>query len=124
MPTTRPAPHLDRVVQQIKQAGMAAVTVSPPLRSSSSPDILDQLDMVLIIVSAPALADRNSYREPLTAPVASVPPVDSSSNALISGSTGVNTLTGRDLVEPVRYTGNEAARFRDPRKPSLAFAAL
>lgn len=94
-------PHLHRVVQQIKQAGMkAAVTLNPATPVSHLEDIITDLDMVLLMSVNPgfggqkfipgAVKKTRQLRQLIT---------ESGSNALIEVDGGVNLETGRQLAE-------------------------
>ncbi len=94
-------PHLHRVVQQIKQAGMkAAVTLNPATPVSLLEDIITDLDMVLLMSVNPgfggqkfipgAVKKTRQLRQLIT---------ESGSNALIEVDGGVNLETGRQLAE-------------------------
>lgn len=94
-------PHLHRVVQQIKDAGMqAGVTLNPATPVSMLTDIIRDVDMVLLMSVNPGFGGQqfipntlNKVRE-LRELIART-----GSNALIEVDGGVNLQTGAQLVE-------------------------
>lgn len=93
-------PHLHRVVQQIKDAGMkAAVTLNPATPVEMLTDIISDLDMVLLMSVNPGFGGQkfipntiNKLRR-LKKLIA-----DTQSNALVEIDGGVNMETGAALV--------------------------
>lgn len=121
--------HLDRVVQQIKQAGMkAAVTVNPATPVELLTDILDQLDMVLIMSVNPGFGGQKFIPRAIDRTRRLRAMIDSSaSSALIEVDGGVNLSTGRDLVEAgadILVAGNYVFSAPDPKEAIAGLAAL
>ena len=94
-------PHLHRVIQQIKEAGMkAGVTLNPATPVSVLEDIITEVDMVLLMSVNPGFGGQKfivhtldkvrELRELIT---------NTGSQALIEVDGGVNLETGRQLVE-------------------------
>ena len=58
--------HLNRVVQQIHDAGMkAGVSINPATPVCLLKDILADVELVLLMSVNPGLGDKNSYKAPL-----------------------------------------------------------
>lgn len=94
-------PHLHRVVQQIKEAGMkAGVTLNPATPVSMLADIIEEVDMVLLMSVNPGFGGQKfiphtlkkvrELRELITA---------TGSHALIEVDGGVNLQTTPSLIE-------------------------
>ena len=111
-------PHLHRVVQQIKDAGMqAGVTLNPATPVSLLADIISDVDMVLLMSVNPGFGGQkfiphtlNKVRE-LRELIART-----GSQALIEVDGGVNLQTGAQLVEAgadVLVAGNAVSKAPD-----------
>lgn len=93
--------HLDRTVQEIKQAGMkAAVTLNPATPVSTLVDIIGELDMVLLMSVNPGFGGQK-FIENTIAKVKRLKALiaESGSNAKIEIDGGVNLETGTRLAE-------------------------
>lgn len=93
--------HLDRTVQEIKQAGMkAAVTLNPATPVSTLVDIIGELDMVLLMSVNPGFGGQK-FIENTIAKVKRLKALiaESGSNAKIEIDGGVNLETGARLAE-------------------------
>ncbi len=111
--------HLDRVVQQIHNAGMkAGVTINPATPVCLLRDIVEQLDLVLLMSVNPGFGGQKfipntlnkvrQLRELIT---------ETGSKAVIEVDGGVNAETGRQLVEAgadVLVAGNYVFKAVDP----------
>lgn len=113
--------HLDRVVQQIHDAGMkAGVTINPATPVCLLRDIVAQLDLVLLMSVNPGFGGQkfipntlNKVRE-LRALIA-----ETGSKAVIEVDGGVNEITGKQLAEvgaDVLVAGNYVFKAQDPLK--------
>lgn len=113
--------HLDRVVQQIHDAGMkAGVTINPATPVCLLRDIVAQLDLVLLMSVNPGFGGQkfipntlNKVRE-LRALIA-----ETGSKAVIEVDGGVNDITGKQLAEAdadVLVAGNYVFKAQDPLK--------
>ena len=113
--------HLDRVVQQIHDAGMkAGVTINPATPVCLLRDIVEQLDLVLLMSVNPGFGGQkfipntlNKVRE-LKALLQ-----EKGSKAVIEVDGGVNEFTGRQLAEAgadVLVAGNYVFKAEDPLK--------
>lgn len=113
--------HLDRVVQQIHDAGMkAGVTINPATPVCLLRDIVAQLDLVLLMSVNPGFGGQkfipntlNKVRE-LRALIA-----ETGSKAVIEVDGGVNDITGKQLAEAgadVLVAGNYVFKAPDPLK--------
>ena len=113
--------HLDRVVQQIHDAGMkAGVTINPSTSVSLLRDIVEKLDLVLLMSVNPGFGGQkfipntlNKVRE-LKALIQ-----EKGSHAVIEVDGGVNDVTGRQLAEAgadVLVAGNYVFKAEDPLK--------
>lgn len=113
--------HLDRVVQQIHDAGMkAGVTINPATPVCLLRDIVAQLDLVLLMSVNPGFGGQkfipytlNKVRE-LRALIA-----ETGSKAVIEVDGGVNAETGKQLAEAgadVLVAGNYVFKAQDPLK--------
>ena len=113
--------HLDRVVQQIHDAGMkAGVTINPATPVCLLRDIVEKLDLVLLMSVNPGFGGQkfipntlNKVRE-LKALIQ-----EKGSHAVIEVDGGVNDVTGRQLAEAgadVLVAGNYVFKADDPLK--------
>lgn len=113
--------HLDRVVQQIHDAGMkAGVTLNPATPVCSLRDIVEKLDLVLLMSVNPGFGGQkfipntlNKVRE-LKALIQ-----EKGSHAVIEVDGGVNDVTGRQLADAgadVLVAGNYVFKAEDPLK--------
>ena len=122
-------PHLHRVVQQIREAGMQpAVTINPATPVSLLKDIISDVYMVLIMSVNPGFGGQKfikhstqkvrELRELIT---------QSGSQALIEVDGGVNLETGRELVDAgadALVAGNAVFAAPDPEAMIRALKAL
>lgn len=111
--------HLDRVVQQIHNAGMkAGVTINPATPVCLLRDIVEQLDLVLLMSVNPGFGGQKfipntlnkvrQLRELIT---------ETGSKAVVEVDGGVNAETGRQLAEAgadVLVAGNYVFKAADP----------
>ena len=113
--------HLDRVVQQIHDAGMkAGVTINPATPVCLLRDIVEQLDLVLLMSVNPGFGGQkfipntlNKVRELKTLLQ------EKGSKAVIEVDGGVNEVTGRQLADAgadVLVAGNYVFKAEDPLK--------
>lgn len=113
--------HLDRVVQQIHDAGMkAGVTLNPATPVCMLRDIVDQLELVLLMSVNPGFGGQkfipntlNKVRELKTLIQ------EKGSKALIEVDGGVNAETGKMLAEAgadILVAGNYVFKANDPFK--------
>ena len=113
--------HLDRVVQQIHDAGMkAGVTINPATPVCLLRDIVAQLDLVLLMGVNPGFGGQkfipntlNKVRELKTLIH------EKGSHAVIEVDGGVNDITGRQLSEAgadILVAGNYVFKANDPLK--------
>ncbi|MBR5087533.1 MAG: ribulose-phosphate 3-epimerase [Muribaculaceae bacterium] len=113
--------HLDRVVQQIHDAGMkAGVTINPATPVCLLRDIVEQLDLVLLMSVNPGFGGQkfipntlNKVRE-LKALLQ-----EKGSKAVIEVDGGVNEVTGRQLADAgadILVAGNYVFKAEDPLK--------
>ena len=113
--------HLDRVVQQIHDAGMkAGVTINPATPVCLLRDIVEKLDLVLLMSVNPGFGGQkfipntlNKVRE-LKALIQ-----EKGSHAVIEVDGGVNDVTGRQLADAgadVLVAGNYVFKAEDPLK--------
>ncbi len=111
--------HLDRVVQQIHDAGMkAGVTINPATPVCLLRDIVEQLDLVLLMSVNPGFGGQkfipntlNKVRE-LKALIQ-----EKNSHALIEVDGGVNDVTGHQLAQAgadILVAGNYVFKAQDP----------
>ena len=94
-------PHLHRVIQQIKEAGMKpAVTINPATPVANLKDIINDVHLVLIMSVNPGFGGQK-FIEHSVAKVAELRELidQSGSSALIEVDGGVNLETGKCLVE-------------------------
>ncbi len=113
--------HLDRVVQQIHDAGMkAGVTINPATPVCLLRDIVAQLDLVLLMSVNPGFGGQKFIPNTLNkvcelrALIA-----ETGSKAVIEVDGGVNDETGRQLAEAgadVLVAGNYVFKAQDPLK--------
>lgn len=122
-------PHLHRVVQQIREAGMQpAVTINPATPVSLLKDIINDVYMVLIMSVNPGFGGQKfiehsldkvrELRELITV---------TGSQALIEADGGVNLETGSRLVEAgadVLVAGNAVFSAPDPKEAIRALRNL
>lgn len=94
-------PHLHRVVQQIKEAGMkAGVTLNPATPVSSLADIIGDLDIVMLMSVNPGFGGQKFIPNTLKKVRELRRLIDESgSHALIEVDGGVNRETGKQLVD-------------------------
>lgn len=113
--------HLDRVAQQIHDAGMkAGVTINPATPVCLLRDIVEKLDLVLLMSVNPGFGGQkfipntlNKVRE-LKALIQ-----EKGSHAVIEVDGGVNDVTGRQLADAgadVLVAGNYVFKAEDPLK--------
>lgn len=113
--------HLDRVVQQIHDAGMkAGVTINPATPVCLLRDIVEKLDLVLLMSVNPGFGGQkfipntlNKVRELKTLIQ------EKGSHAVIEVDGGVNDVTGRQLAEAgadVLVAGNYIFKAEEPLK--------
>ena len=94
-------PHLHRVIQQIKDAGMkAAVTLNPATPVNLLEDIIEELDMVLLMSVNPGFGGQKFIPHTLDKIRALRNMIErTGSHALIEVDGGVNLETGKLLVD-------------------------
>lgn len=94
-------PHLHRVIQQIKEAGMLpAVTLNPATPVSVLEDILPELHMVLLMSVNPGFGGQKFIPNTLKRCAQLRKMIDEAGlNTLIEIDGGVNAETGKQLVE-------------------------
>ena len=94
-------PHLHRVIQQIKDAGMkAAVTLNPATPVSLLEDIIEELDMVLLMSVNPGFGGQKFIPHTLDKIRALRNMIErTGSHALIEVDGGVNLGTGKLLMD-------------------------
>lgn len=121
--------HLDRVVQQIHQAGMeAAVTLNPANPVELLRDILPELDMVLLMSVNPGFGGQSFIPRALEKTRRLRRMIcETGSRAVIEVDGGVNLTTGQELVDAgadVLVAGNFVFSAPDPSKAIADLAAL
>ncbi len=122
-------PHLHRVIQQIREAGMQpAVTINPGTPVSLLKDIINDVYMVLIMSVNPGFGGQKFIKHS-TQKVRELREliVQSGSQALIEVDGGVNLETGRELVEAgadALVAGNAIFAAPDPEAMIRAMKAL
>ena len=94
-------PHLHRVIQQIKEAGMKpAVTINPATPVALLQDIIQDVYMVLIMSVNPGFGGQKFIEHSLTKVRELRSLIDTTgSKALIQVDGGVNLETGAKLIE-------------------------
>lgn len=122
-------PHLHRVIQQIREAGMQpAVTINPGTPVSLLKDIINDVYMVLIMSVNPGFGGQKFIKHS-TRKVRELRELidQSGSQALIEIDGGVNLETGRELVDAgadVLVAGNAVFAAPDPEAMIRALKAL
>ena len=115
-------PHLHRVVQQIREAGMQpAVTINPATPVSLLKDIINEVYMVLIMSVNPGFGGQK-FIEHSTEKVRELRELItlSGSKALIEVDGGVNLATGARLIEAgadALVAGNSVFSSPTPEEP-------
>lgn len=113
--------HLDRVVQQIHDAGMkAGVTINPATPVCLLRDIVEMLDLVLLMSVNPGFGGQKFIPNTLNK-VSELKALiqEKGSHAVIEVDGGVNDVTGRQLAEAgadVLVAGNYVFKAEDPLK--------
>lgn len=112
-------PHLHRVVQQIKEAGMKpAVTINPATPISFLKDIICDVHMVLIMSVNPGFGGQKFIENAVNKVRELKKLIETSgSNALIEVDGGVNLETGKRLVDAgadVLVAGSAIFKAEDP----------
>ena len=122
-------PHLHRVVQQIKSAGMqAGVTINPATPVHMLRDIVADLDLVLLMSVNPGFGGQKFIPGTLRK-VAELKHLiaETGSHAIIEVDGGVNDVTGRQLAEQgaeMVVAGNYVFKAADPLQAISTLAAL
>lgn len=121
--------HLDRVIQQIHQAGMkAGVTVNPATPVELLADVLGDVDMVLIMSVNPGFGGQKFIPRAIDRTARLRKMInESGANALIEVDGGVNLETGRQLVSAgadILVAGNYVFSAPDPKAAIAGLAAL
>lgn len=121
--------HLDRVVQQIHDAGMkAGVTLNPATPVAMLEDIIESVDMVLLMSVNPGFAAQKFIKgtvEKVTRLVDMAKAHNVSPDIQVDG--GINLETGRQVVEAganVLVAGNFVFGAPDPAKAIADLAHL
>ncbi len=122
-------PHLHRVVQQIKEAGMKpAVTINPATPVALLKDIICDVHMVLIMSVNPGFGGQKFIENSINKVKELKALIQTSgSNALIEVDGGVNLDTGKRLVEAgadVLVAGSAIFKAADPQKMIQQMKAL
>lgn len=112
-------PHLHRVVQQIKEAGMkAGVTLNPGTPVSMLTDIIGDLDLVMLMSVNPGFGGQKFIPHTLEKVKELRALIErTGSKALIEVDGGVNRETGKQLVEAgvdVLVAGNAVFKAEQP----------
>ena len=112
-------PHLHRVVQQIKNAGMlAGVTLNPHTPVSVLEDIIDDLDLVMLMSVNPGFGGQKFIEHSLEKTARLRELIDRRhAKALIEIDGGVNVTTGAQLVKAgadVLVAGSAVFSAQDP----------
>lgn len=112
-------PHLHRVVQQIKEAGMkAGVTLNPATPVSMLTDIIGDLDLVMLMSVNPGFGGQTFIPHTLEKVKELRALIErTGSKALIEVDGGVNRETGKQLVEAgvdVLVAGNAVFKAEQP----------
>lgn len=121
--------HLDRVVQQIHEAGMkAAVTLNPATPVAMLEDIVDELDMVLLMSVNPGFAAQKFLPVTVKKVAQLRAMIDAhGAKAEIEVDGGINLETGRRVVDAgadIVVAGNFVFRSPDPVATIRDLAAL
>ena len=122
-------PHLHRVVQQIKSAGMqAGVTINPATPVHMLRNIVADLDLVLLMSVNPGFGGQKFIPGTLRK-VAELKQLiaETGSHAIIEVDGGVNDVTGRQLAEQgaeMVVAGNYVFKAADPLQAISTLAAL
>lgn len=122
-------PHLHRVVQQIREAGMLpAVTLNPSTPVCLLRDILPELHMVLLMSVNPGFGGQKFIEHTLVK-VRELKELiaETGSDALIEVDGGVNVRTGARLVEAgadVLVAGSAVFKAPDPQEAVRVLKAL
>lgn len=121
--------HLNRVVQQIKQAGMkAGVALNPSTPVMMLDDIIDDVDMVLIMSVNPGFAAQK-FLPVATRKVAQAKEliVQHGCDAEIEVDGGINMVTGADVVNAgadIVVSGNYIFKAESPAEAVRSLANL
>ncbi len=113
--------HLDRVVQQIHDAGMqAGVTINPATPVCLLRDIVEKLDLVLLMSVNPGFGGQQFIPNTLNK-VKQLRQLinETGSKAVIEVDGGVNDITGKQLAQAgadVLVAGNYVFKAQDPLK--------
>ncbi len=112
-------PHLHRMVQQIKEAGMkAGVTLNPATPVSMLEDIIGEVDMVLLMSVNPGFGGQKFIEHTLDKVRALREMIArSGTETLIEVDGGVNMQTGKRLIDAgvdVLVAGNAVFKATDP----------
>ena len=113
--------HLDRVVQQIHDAGMqAGVTINPATPVCLLRDIVEKLDLVLLMSVNPGFGGQQFILNTLNK-VKQLRQLinETGSKAVIEVDGGVNDITGKQLAQAgadVLVAGNYVFKAQDPLK--------
>jgi ribulose-phosphate 3-epimerase len=122
-------PHLHRVVQQIKEAGMkAAVTLNPATPVCVLEDIIEDVDMVLLMSVNPGFGGQKFIEHTLTK-VRALRQLEerTGTNVLIEVDGGVNLETGKELLAAgadVFVAGSAIFKAQDPKAMIRAMKQL
>lgn len=121
--------HLDRVINQIKQAGMkAAVTLNPATPLCMVEDIMNEVDMILLMSVNPGFSGQKfiGYTVEKTRRLKEML-VRNGSKALIEVDGGINEETGKAVVEAgadIIVAGSSVFKSDNPQKVISALRAL
>ena len=113
--------HLDRVVQQIHDAGMqAGVTINPATPVCLLRDIVEKLDLVLLMSVNPGFGGQQFIPNTINK-VKQLRQLinETGSKAVIEVDGGVNDITGKQLAQAgadVLVAGNHVFKAQDPLK--------
>ena len=122
-------PHLHRVVQQIKEAGMKpAVTINPATPVALLKDIIGDVHMVLLMSVNPGFGGQKFIEQTINKVKELKSLIQSTgSDALIEVDGGVNLETGKRLVEAgadVLVAGSAIFKASDPKAMIKEMRAL
>lgn len=122
-------PHLHRVIQQIREAGMQpAVTINPATPVALLQDIIKDVYMVLIMSVNPGFGGQKFIEHSLTKVRELRELIDrTGSKALIEVDGGVNMETGKALIEAgadALVAGNAIFNTPDPKQTIREMKAL